>query len=240
MAQFRMEMPPDYIFKVILVGDSLVGKSSMFSRFMNKEFMFCQSTLGIDFGVLDYCVGGSRIKVQLWDTAGQERFHSLARHYYRGSSAVMIVYDITNEFSYENAIGRWLDVLKQEGTLQDANPRYLPVVMLIGNKCDLDTARRVTYADAKAFCDKEGYCFTETSAMNNTHLEAAIYELLQQTVKVKRSFLEQKSTLKLCGHGLQPPPHISIDVTPHQRDCVQDNKEMATLGATGRKRVCCS
>ncbi|KAG7216529.1 hypothetical protein INR49_002016 [Caranx melampygus] len=127
----------DYLFKVVLIGDSGVGKSNLLSRFTRNEFnLESKSTMGIQ-------VEGKTIKAQIWDTAGQERYRAITSAYYRGAVGALLVYDIAKHLTYENA-ERWLKELQDHA---DSNI----VIMLVGNKSDLRHLRAVPTDEARAF-----------------------------------------------------------------------------------------
>ncbi|XP_066501070.1 RAB11a, member RAS oncogene family, like isoform X3 [Hoplias malabaricus] len=136
----------DYLFKVVLIGDSGVGKSNLLSRFTRNEFnLESKSTIGVEFATRSIQVEGKTIKAQIWDTAGQERYRAITSAYYRGAVGALLVYDIAKHLTYENA-ERWLKELQDHA---DSNI----VIMLVGNKSDLRHLRAVPTDEAKAFSD---------------------------------------------------------------------------------------
>ncbi|URE29319.1 ras-related protein [Musa troglodytarum] len=131
----------DYLFKVVLIGDSGVGKTNLLSRFARNEFSFeSKSTVGVEFATRTIHVDNKLIKAQIWDTAGQERYRAITSAYYRGSAAALVVYDVTRHVTFENA-ERWLRELRNH---TDANL----VVMLVGNKADLGHIRAVSLEES--------------------------------------------------------------------------------------------
>ncbi|GBF89863.1 hypothetical protein Rsub_02567 [Raphidocelis subcapitata] len=138
----------DYLFKVVLIGDSGVGKSNLLSRFTRNEFCLeSKSTIGVEFATRSIQVDGKTVKAQIWDTAGQERYRAITSAYYRGAVGALLVYDITKSVSFEN-VERWLKELRDHA---DANI----VIMLVGNKSDLRHLRSVQTDDAQSYCEKE-------------------------------------------------------------------------------------
>uniref|UniRef100_A0A8C7CK90 Ras-related protein Rab-25 n=1 Tax=Oncorhynchus kisutch TaxID=8019 RepID=A0A8C7CK90_ONCKI len=126
----------DYLFKVVLIGDSGVGKSNLLSRFTRNEFnLESKSTIGVEFATRSIQVDGKTIKAQIWDTAGQERYRAITSAYYRGAVGALLVYDIAKHLTYEN-VERWLKELRDHA---DNNI----VIMLVGNKSDLRHLRAV-------------------------------------------------------------------------------------------------
>uniref|UniRef100_A0A9L0IMN0 small monomeric GTPase n=1 Tax=Equus asinus TaxID=9793 RepID=A0A9L0IMN0_EQUAS len=163
----------DYLFKVVLIGDSGVGKSNLLSRFTRNEFnLESKSTIGVEFATRSIQVDGKTIKAQIWDTAGQERYRAITSAYYRGAVGALLVYDIAKHLTYEN-VERWLKELRDHA---DSNI----VIMLVGNKSDLRHLRAVPTDEARAFAEKNGLSFIETSALDSTNVEAAFQTILTE------------------------------------------------------------
>uniref|UniRef100_A0A3B5AEW3 Ras-related protein Rab-25 n=1 Tax=Stegastes partitus TaxID=144197 RepID=A0A3B5AEW3_9TELE len=136
----------DFLFKVVLIGDSGVGKSNLLSRFTRNEFnLESKSTIGVEFATRSIQVDGKTIKAQIWDTAGQERYRAITSAYYRGAVGALLVYDIAKHLTYEN-VERWLKELRDHA---DNNI----VIMLVGNKSDLRHLRAVPTDEARAFAE---------------------------------------------------------------------------------------
>lgn len=161
-------------FKLVLLGESAVGKSSLVLRFVKGQFHeYQESTIGAAFLTQTVCFDDTTIKFEIWDTAGQERYHSLAPMYYRGSQAAVVVYDITNAESFTRA-KNWVKELHRQAS---ANI----VIALTGNKVDLGTKRMVEFEEAQAYSEENGLLFMETSAktaMNVSELFLAIAKKL--------------------------------------------------------------
>lgn len=167
----------DYLFKVVLIGDSGVGKSNLLSRFTRNEFnLESKSTIGVEFATRSITVDGRRIKAQIWDTAGQERYRAITSAYYRGAVGALLVYDIAKHLTYENT-ERWVKELRDHA---DDNI----VVMLVGNKSDLRHLRAVPTDEAKAFSEKNSLSFIETSALDSTNVEAAFTHILTAIYRI--------------------------------------------------------
>jgi len=144
-------------FKLVLLGESAVGKSSLVLRFVKGQFLeFQESTIGAAFLTQTVCLNDTTVKFEIWDTAGQERYHSLAPMYYRGAQAAIVVYDITSSESFERAKA-WVKELQRQG-----NPNI--VIALAGNKVDLASHRKVQIEDAQSYSDENGILYMETSA----------------------------------------------------------------------------
>jgi len=163
----------DYLFKVVLIGDSGVGKSNLLSRFTRDEFnLESKSTIGVEFATKSITTNGKVIKAQIWDTAGQERYRAITSAYYRGAVGALLVYDISKRVTFEN-LERWLQELRDHA---DANI----VIMLVGNKGDLRHLRAVGQDEAMAFAEKHGLACIETSALESTNVETAFMRLLSE------------------------------------------------------------
>jgi len=164
-------------FKLVLLGESAVGKSSLVLRFFKGQFLdYQESTIGAAFLTQTVCLNDTTVKFEIWDTAGQERYHSLAPMYYRGAQAAIVVYDITNQDSFERA-KNWVKELQRQG-----NPNI--VIALAGNKVDLAAKRTVAIEDAQAYAEENGILFMETSAKtaaNVNELFVAIAKKLPKT-----------------------------------------------------------
>ncbi|KAH3757181.1 Rab family protein [Pelomyxa schiedti] len=162
----------DFLIKIVIIGDSGVGKTNLLSQWYRHEFSEkTASTIGVEFGWQMKEIDGKRVKAQIWDTAGQDRFRSVAQAYYRGAMGALVVYDITNRSSFVN-ISKWLEELKQH-----AEPNA--VVMLAGNKCDLDT-RNISEDEGREFATKNGMLFMETSARTAANVDSAFTSIITE------------------------------------------------------------
>ncbi|CAF1400763.1 unnamed protein product, partial [Didymodactylos carnosus] len=180
--QMAREDEYDYLFKVVLIGDS---------------------------GVVD----SKTIKAQIWDTAGQERYRAITSAYYRGAVGALLVYDISKHCTYEN-VERWLKELRDHA---DANI----VIMLVGNKSDLRHLRSVPSDEAKAFAEKNGISFTETSALDSTNVETAFHTILQEIYRI----VSQRQIHEEGPNEHHPPIPIVLN---------------STNGETKSNTTCCS
>lgn len=164
-------------FKLVLLGDSAVGKSSLVLRFVRGQFFeYQESTIGAAFLTQTVALNDTTVKFEIWDTAGQERYHSLAPMYYRGAAAAIVVYDITNSDSFTRA-KNWVRELQRQGS-----PNV--VIALAGNKNDLASKRKVQPEEATQYADENGIFFMETSAKtaaNVNELFVAIARKLPKT-----------------------------------------------------------
>ncbi|XP_043692451.1 ras-related protein RABA4c-like [Telopea speciosissima] len=167
----------DYVFKVVLIGDSAVGKSQLLARFSRNEFSLdSKATIGVEFQTRTLVIDHKTVKAQIWDTAGQERYRAVTSAYYRGAVGAMLVYDITKRQSFDH-VTRWLEELRGHA---DKNI----VIILIGNKSDLGSLRAVPTEDAKEFAQRENLFFMETSALEATNVETAFLTVLTEIYRI--------------------------------------------------------
>nr|Q40193.1 RecName: Full=Ras-related protein Rab11C [Lotus japonicus]CAA98179.1 RAB11C [Lotus japonicus] len=185
----RVDHEYDYLFKIVLIGDSGVGKSNILSRFTRNEFCLeSKSTIGVEFATRTLQVEGKTVKAQIWDTAGQERYRAITSAYYRGAVGALLVYDITKRQTFDN-VQRWLRELRDHA---DSNI----VIMMAGNKSDLNHLRAVSEDDGGALSEKEGLSFLETSALEATNIEKAFQTILTEIYHIvsKKALAAQEAT----------------------------------------------
>ncbi|GAB1605878.1 ras-related protein Rab-8A-like [Argonauta hians] len=167
----------DYLFKLLLIGDSGVGKTCVLFRFSEDAFNTTFiSTIGIDFKIRTIELDGKKIKLQIWDTAGQERFRTITTAYYRGAMGIMLVYDITNEKSFEN-IRNWIRNIEEHAS-KDVEK------MILGNKCDMTDRRQVSKERGEQLAIEHGIKFMETSAKASINVEDGFFTLARD-IKAK-------------------------------------------------------
>jgi Ras-related protein Rab-1A len=167
----------DYLFKLLLIGDSGVGKSCLLLRFADDTYTESYiSTIGVDFKIRTIELDAKTVKLQIWDTAGQERFRTITSSYYRGAHGIIIVYDVTDRQSFQN-VEHWLKEIDKYAT---GNVNKL----LVGNKSDLQSKKVVSYEEAKEFADKHGFKFLETSAKNSHNVEQA-FQTMASEIKAR-------------------------------------------------------
>ena len=198
------------LFKILLLGDSSVGKSSLFLSFMDKSWNETfVPTIGVDFKIKTINVNNMNIKYQVWDTAGQERFRTIISSYYKGAHGILLVYDITLKESFES-LNDWLNEIKK-------NTSKNIVKVLIGNKIDLNDKRIISFDEAKEFADNNSMKYIETSAKTSTNVDQA-FGLIG--VELMKSFKgnEEKNTNKK-------------NVVLSNSEAVTDNKQI--------KKGCC-
>ncbi|EGR31367.1 hypothetical protein IMG5_111720 [Ichthyophthirius multifiliis] len=162
----RPEEDYDYLFKIVIIGDSGVGKTNILSRFTKDEFSIeSKPTIGVEFATKTVLNDNKLIKAQIWDTAGQEKYRAITNAYYRGAVGALTLFDITKQNTFDN-LQKWLNELKE-----NADPNI--VIMLVGNKCDLNENRAVKTEDASAFAERNQLAYIETSALDSTNVDEA-------------------------------------------------------------------
>uniref|UniRef100_A0A0D6QXP2 Uncharacterized protein n=1 Tax=Araucaria cunninghamii TaxID=56994 RepID=A0A0D6QXP2_ARACU len=171
VAPARARADYDHLIKLLLIGDSGVGKSCLLLRFSDDSFTTSFiTTIGIDFKIRTIELDGKRIKLQIWDTAGQERFRTITTAYYRGAMGIILVYDVTDESSFNN-IRNWIRNIEQHAS-ENVNK------ILVGNKADMDESKRaVPTARGQALADEYGIKFFETSAKTNLNVEQVFFTI---------------------------------------------------------------
>jgi small GTP-binding protein len=168
-------MSYDFMFKLLIVGESGVGKTCILLRFADDSFEDTfLSTIGVDFKVKEILVENKKVKLQIWDSAGQERFRNITMSYYRNCSGIIVVYDVTSHDTFEK-VTEWISEVR----------RYVPTVPLVvvGNKCDLVDKRRVTYEEGQELAKSLGLILLETSAKTNQNIEDAFQQVAVQLIK---------------------------------------------------------
>ncbi|KAL9687602.1 hypothetical protein QQ045_032007 [Rhodiola kirilowii] len=187
----------DLSFKILLIGDSGVGKSSLLVSFISNNADQISPTIGVDFKIKQLTVGDKRLKLTIWDTAGQERFRTLTSSYYRGAQGIILVYDVTRRETFTNLSDVWAKEVELYSTNQDC------VKMLVGNKVDIDAERAVSRDEGIALAKELGCLFLECSARTRENVEQCFQELALKIMEVpclveegsavvKRNILKQK------------------------------------------------
>uniref|UniRef100_A0A1I8EB03 Rab family protein 10 n=1 Tax=Wuchereria bancrofti TaxID=6293 RepID=A0A1I8EB03_WUCBA len=195
----------DLLFKLLLIGDSGVGKTCILYRFSDDAFNTTFiSTIGIDFKIKTIELKGKKIKLQicLKDTAGQERFHTITTSYYRGAMGIMLVYDITNAKSFDN-IAKWLRNIDEHAS-EDVEK------MLLGNKCDMAERRVVSRERGEKIANDHGIRFLETSAKANIQIDKAFYDLAEailDKMPIKNEGMKQPTI-----RPAEPQSNVAIEV----------------------------
>lgn len=175
----------DHLFKVLMVGDSGVGKSCILLRFVDQQYNETYiSTIGVDFRIKTLEIAGKKVKLQIWDTAGQERFRTITSSYYRGAHGVMVVYDSTSEQSFYN-VKQWLhEISRYAGDNVEK--------LLVGNKCDQTNRKQVNYTTGKQLADEMSMNFMETSAKTGSNINELFVNFANQLLKNKANTIIDK------------------------------------------------
>ncbi|KAK9944623.1 hypothetical protein M0R45_010183 [Rubus argutus] len=235
----------EYLFKVVLIGDSAVGKSNLLSRFATNEFnQNSKATIGVEFQTQAVEIDGKEIKAQIWDTAGQERFRAVTSAYYRGAVGALLVYDISRKTTFDS-VERWLmnspvllvnwgyDCELPEKAVLRMKPNFMLEIklmdshcdttvarMLVGNKCDLEDIRDVSVEEGKSFAEEHGLFFMETSALDATNVQEAFEVVIREIYKnVSRKVLNSDS---------------------YKAELSVNRVTLVKNGADSRKNRCCS
>ena len=201
-----MEPNYDYLFKIIIIGDSGIGKSSVLFRFAddvyNESYI---STIGVDFKIKTVFINGKVIKLQIWDTAGQERFRTITTSYYRSSHIIFLCYDITDKESFSN-LEIWLGEIKKFAS-------KVVKVIVCGTKLDLASVRQVSYEEGKAFADMHNFDYYETSAKQNINIDELFEKSSHKLLNNFLLLLNTDNTVNSIhnNHKILPNNIISIE-----------------------------
>ncbi|XP_050208897.1 ras-related protein RABC2a-like [Mercurialis annua] len=178
----------DYSFKILLIGDSGVGKSSILLSFISNSVHHLSPTIGVDFKIKMLNVGGKRLKLTIWDTAGQERFGTLISSYYRGAHGIILVYDVTRRETFTNLVDIWAKEVELYSTNQEC------IKVLVGNKVDKDSERAVSKEEGMALAAKHNCSFLECSAKTRANVQQCFKDLTLKILEVP-SLLENGSVV---------------------------------------------
>ncbi|EGC31219.1 Rab GTPase [Dictyostelium purpureum] len=186
----------DYLFKLLLIGDSGVGKSCLLLRFADDTYTESYiSTIGVDFKIRTINLDGKIIKLQIWDTAGQERFRTITSSYYRGAHGIIVVYDVTDHVSFNN-VKQWMQEIQRYAC--DSVTR-----LLVGNKCDLIEKKIVDTSTAREYADSVGIPFLETSAKSSANVEQA-FMIMASEIKKLQGGIQPNSNSTYNTHVVKP------------------------------------
>ena len=203
----------EHLYKIIIIGDSGVGKSNILGRYLTNTFkQDTKSTVGVEFGSKKVTVNDVNIKLQIWDTAGQERYRAITSAYYKGSKGCFIVYDITSTQTFED-VEKWYEEINKSGDKGIS-------IVLVGNKCDLEEERKVTVEMGEEKARNLNCPFFETSALSNTQIEK-IFQVISEDIYSK-SKNEKKDDEDDDDYDIvQEEKNINIntDTKPPQKAC---------------------
>lgn len=202
----------EMIFKIVLIGDSFVGKSNILSKYLKNEFNEdSKATVGVEFGSKATTIEGHSIKVQIWDTAGQERYKAITNAYYKGALGAFLVYDITRKETFDN-VDKWISELKTNGSKNIS-------ILIIGNKCDLDDKRQITKADAEQKAKNYNVAYMETSALSGENIEVAFETIIKGIYDKCHTELEEKNKLEI-----EKEKPIDIGTHKHESEQIKKSK----------------
>lgn len=210
-------MSHEYIFKCIVIGDSGVGKSCILIRFTKHLFDSSkEATVGVEFVNQIIDVDGQQVKLQMWDTAGQEMFKSITRSYYRAVAGALVVYDITNQKSFDNVKG-WIEEARS-----NANPHLS--IILCGNKADMSSKRVVSADKGKDLADLYGIKFLEASALSGENVENLFLEMARE---IKGKIEKGKIDLNSDDCGVKKIGEESMASKQKQRLAAEEARKKA-------------
>ncbi|EDO49117.1 predicted protein [Nematostella vectensis] len=216
----------DYLFKIVLIGDSGVGKSNLLSRYTKNEFhLGSKATIGVELAHRNVEIEGKTVRAQIWDTAGQERYRAITSAYYRGAMGAVLVYDIAKGTSFMN-LNKWVEELRQHAS-DDLS------IILIGNKSDLKHLRMIENRRGKQFAAEHGMLFMETSALDSTNVAEAFEFIFAHIFdKVRQNELEKS------GQAHEKPNGESIVIKAELAElpATPNGKEHAR---TRQSKSCC-
>jgi small GTP-binding protein len=172
---------PDYLVKIITIGNSAVGKTALAARYCHEEFIDAFiSTIGVDFKIKTLQIDGLTVKLQIWDTAGQERFRAIAKTYYSRCDACMLVYDVTDKSSFNELKEMWAREVKLHTS--GTNTR----MVVVGNKSDLESLRMVSSEAGDSFAKEMECSFFETSCKTGSNVQAVFEHIIKESIKAKQ------------------------------------------------------
>ena len=217
----------DFIFKLVLIGDSGVGKTNILSRYLTNQFSAStQPTVGVEFGSKIIKKGEKLIKLQIWDTAGQERYKSITSAYYKGAKGAFVVYDISRKSTFDN-VDKWINELKNNGS-EDV------FILLVGNKSDLNDQREISEEEVKKKAEVYNIAFCETSALEGKNIEFAFESLID---KITEKLEKEKEILGKNISKIEEGKTITLNT-----DKDKDKKENGEDGKNNKKpevKGCC-
>ena len=193
----------DYLFKVVVIGDSGVGKSSICTRYTKNMYndMFI-TTIGVDFECHTISLDDKIIKLQIWDTAGQERFNAITNSFYRGAHGIIIVFDVTNWESFSN-VQKWL----KEIELREPD---VPYKLIVGNKCDQNSKRVITFEAANEYANKLNIPYLETSAKVSVNVDQAFLNMASEIkTRIIANTLQNSNNPRCVQTDLQSSYHTN-------------------------------
>jgi len=200
--------PYDIQIKLLMIGDSGVGKTCLLLRYANDSFSpTFITTIGIDFKIKNIDIDGTKIKLQIWDTAGQERFRTITTSYFRGAQGILLVYDVTDRRSFES-IRNWISQIQQHADVHVNK-------ILVGNKCDMLDEKVVSTEEGEKLAKEFGMHFWECSAKNNINVDESF-------VGIARGVKDRLLAEGQAGPS-QKPANIQLDSRKKNGGCMARN-----------------
>ena len=202
----------ELLYKIIIIGDSNVGKSNILSRYTKDQFQGnSKATVGVELGTKFVKIEGVGAKLQIWDTAGQERYRSLTSSYYKGCHGCFIVYDITNEASFQS-ISTWYEqAVKEAG--KDIS------IILVGNKCDLESERKVSKEQGEEKARSMNASFFETSALSKVNIDDIFNEIVNNIFqRTKGQKNDDDDDIEIINEN-EKAINLTPQPTPEKKGC---------------------
>lgn len=214
------------LYKVILVGDASVGKTSLLQRFINNKFKFeYNCTIGVDYNVKSLKLNDeTTVDLQLWDTCGQERFRTITRQYYRDSNGCIIIFDLSKQESFKN-LELWTEDVRNFGS-SDIQ------ILLVGNKSDLVDMREVSPEEIEKYCSLYNFNYVEISAMNGSNVRACFEQIAMQMCSVP----EKSRKRNTSGNGEEVRKRILID---NRGESFSNSVEIRNKKKEPKSKTCC-
>jgi small GTP-binding protein len=198
-----MQAKPDFLIKILIIGDSRVGKTNLVARFTRDQFNpNSKSTIGVEFAITTLEIEGKTVRAQIWDTAGQERYRAVTSAFYHGAIGALLLYDVSTSLSFQS-LSHWMQELRENADCNIA-------VMLVGNKCDLQELRAVSTDEGVEFAKRKNLLFIETSARDGTNVQESFTRLITQIVhRLSTADLNRDQSL----HGPKPAERLGISIS---------------------------
>ena len=217
----------DYLLKYIIIGDAAVGKSNLLLRYVHGQFKpEYQLTIGVEFGAKNIEISSKLFRIQIWDTAGQENFRSITRAYYKNSVCALVVYDISSRDSFNNVMS-WIEDCKNQ------SPKTIFMV-LVGNKCDLEDKRQVSYEEGKELADKNQLLFFESSAKDGINVdEIFLNSATEIAKKIEQGYYDLESDTCGIKKGINRNNNQEIHLGNVNHDSTKEDKTEDITEVTG-------
>ncbi|WCJ34447.1 hypothetical protein M5689_015757 [Euphorbia peplus] len=217
----------DHSFKIVLIGDSGVGKSSLLVSFVIGAVTDLPNTIGVDMKIKQMTVGNKRLKLTIWDTAGQERYRTLTSTYYRDANGIILVYDVTQKQTFTNLANLWTKEVELYSTNKDC------IKILVGNKVDREPERQVSTEEGMALATQHGFLFLESSAKTRENVEKCFEDLALKILGEFEKKRLQEEEMKKKEAKDMPPGTKPVELKPQ-------GKPPPYTGIPGGNGACCN